>query len=264
MDSDKKQTRLKILFAVLLISAIGLAAEYYFIKPYTEAKPGKGRGKSSPVVPSPTPSISASKSPSPSPSPTPSPSNLFSDDFSGTLSKWEIVYTGFGTVAIENGLLSMAPMVSKNSLETHAPLVAVNDSSWNNAWKDYIYTLRMNTVEQLRGNNPNPWEVGWIIFRYQDAQNFYYFVQKTNGIELGRFNNNTQRFMYTADTPKLSLNAWNTYKIAVKGANIKISINGTQVVDYTDTAADTILDGKIGLYNEDAHVHYDDVVVTSN
>jgi len=265
MEDERKRRRLKILLAVLIISTIGLAAEYYFIKPYTEAKRGGGRGKSSPAIPSPTPSpsISASRSPSPNPSPSPA-TNLFSDDFSGTLGKWDIVYTGYGTVAIENGLLSMAPMVSKAPSETHAPLVAVNSNSWNSAWNDYSFSVKMNTTQQLRvGSTPNPWEVGWLLFRYADAQHFYYFIKKTNGIELGKFNNGSQTFFVTADNPKLTLNTWDSYSIAVKGNNIKVSVNGTQVANYTDTNS-PYLTGRIGLYDEDTHVHYDDVTVASN
>ena len=190
--------------------------------------------------------------------------NLFTDDFSGTLSKWEIVYTGYGTVGIENGLLSMAPMVAKALSETHAPLVAVNSNSWNSTWNDYSFSVKMNTTQQLRvGSTPNPWEVGWLLFRYSDAQHFYYFSQKTNGIELGKFNNGSQTFLATADNPKLTLNTWNTYKIVVKANNIKVSINGTQVVDYTDNST-PYLTGRVGLYNEDAETLSDNVAVTSN
>jgi len=267
MEDERAKRRKKILLAVLIIAAVSLAAEYYFIGPYAEAKPGKGKGKPSPTVTSssPSPSSTPSRSPSPSSSPSPSPAtNLFSDDFSGTLGKWDVVYTGYGQVLIENGLLSMAPMVSKAPSETHAPLVAVNSASWNSAWNDYIFNVRMNTTQQLRtGSTPNPWEVGWLLFRYSDAQHFYYFIKKTNGIELGKFNNGSQTFFVTADNPKLTLNTWDSYSIAVKGNNIKVSVNGTQVANYTDTNS-PYLTGKVGLYNEDAHVHYDDVTVTSN
>jgi hypothetical protein len=185
---------------------------------------------------------------------------LFSDDFSGTLSKWQTVYNGYGTVAIQNGQLSMSPQASTSSAETHSALVAAGDTSWTN----YILSVQMDTVQQLRtGSTPNPWEVGWILFRYQDAQHFYYFIPKTNGIELGKFVNGTQTYLATADTPKLTLNTLETYKIVLKGNNIKISVNGTQVIDYTD-ASSSFLSGEIGLYDEDAHVLYDNVTVSAN
>lgn len=190
---------------------------------------------------------------------------LFSDNFSSGLSKWTQVYNGYGQILNENGVLSMAPKASTQPSETHAPLV-MNSTSWG----DYSFTVRMNTVSQLRtGSTPNAWEVGWVLFRMQDAGHSYYFVQKPNGIELGKYIPEApyQYFLATAETPKLALGTWNTYKVILKGANIKILINGTQVINYTDPGpaggkGPLWLSGKIGLYNEDAHVHYDDVVVT--
>ena len=154
----------------------------------------------------------------------------------------------------------MAPKASTQPSETHAPLIVGGDS----AWKDHIFLVKMNTLAQLRtGSAPNPWEVGWLIFRYVDSKNFYYFIFKTNGIELGKLVNGQQVFLATEDTPKLTLNNWDTYKVTLKDNNIRVAIDGTQVVNCTDTN-NPFLSGRIGLYNEDAHVHYHDVVVTTN
>lgn len=262
--------RLKILLIILGVVIIAFGLVFYFYGPYSEAARGgiKGKPKQSPTI-SPSASIPSSPSPgSPSPS-SPSPSSpsptatLFSDDFSGNLSKWQIVYTGYGTVQIENGQLMMAPKASTQPSETHAPLIVAGDT----AWKDYIFNVKMNTVKQLRtGSAPNPWEVGWLVFRYVDSTHFYYFVQKTNGIELGRVDpsgTGGQIFLYTAGTPKLVIGQYNDYQVTLKGNNIKVAINGTQVVNYTDTN-NPYLAGKIGLYNEDAKTLNDNVVVTAN
>lgn len=267
-ENDGGKMRLKILLIILGVVIIAFGIVFYFYGPYSEAARGgvKGKPKQSPTsVPSastylsPTPGSPSPTSPSPgSPSPT---QTLFSDDFSGTLSKWQIVYTGYGTVGIENGELSMASKASTQPSETHAPLVIAGDANWG----DYTFTLRMNTLQQLRtGSAPNPWEVGWIPFRMPDQSNFYYFILKTNGIELGKaMSGDQQKFFVTQDNPKLTLNQWNDFKIVLKGANIKVYVNNSLVADYTDTSS-PFLSGKIGLYNEDAHVHYDNVVVTAN
>jgi len=192
-------------------------------------------------------------------------SYLLSDDFSGTLSKWIQVYNGYGTIAIENGELSMAPKVSTQPTETHAPLVAAGQ----NTWSDIIFTSRMKTVSQLRtGSAPNAWEVGWLIFRYTDDNHFYYFIHKPNGIELGKEILNAQgvqdqQYLVTKTTPTMVLGQWNNYKVVLKGANIKVYINDVLAADYTDTSS-PYLTGKIGLYNEDAHTHHDDVTVAAN
>jgi hypothetical protein len=186
---------------------------------------------------------------------------LFSDDFSGDLSKWTQAWNGYGTIKIENGTLMMAPKASTSPGETHSALIRSGDLNSN----DYIYNVKMNTAEQLRtGNAPNYWEVGWLTFRHQDNYRFYYFVLKPNGIELGKaLGNNQQAFLVTESTPKLQLGQWNNFRITLKGANVKVFINGSLVTDYTDTN-NPFLTGGIGLYNEDAKVYYDDVVVTAN
>lgn len=195
----------------------------------------------------------------------PSDTSMFSDDFSGTLAKWIQVYNGYGTIAIENGELSLAPKTSTQPSETHAPLMVAGQ----NTWGDIIFESRLKTVSQLRtGSAPNAWEVGWLIFRYSDDNHFYYFAHKPNGIELGKEILNTQgvqdqQYLVTKTTPILTLGQWNNYKIILKGANIKVYINNILVADYID-ASNPYLTGKIGLYNEDAHTHHDDVKVTAN
>lgn len=186
---------------------------------------------------------------------------LLSDDFATALnlSKWTVVYNGYGTVRTENGSLMMAPMASTQPSETHAPLIVAGSSSWQN----YQLTLKMRTAQQLRtGSTPNQWEVGWVFFRYVNAINFYYLIYKPNGVELGKVVNDTQIYLETLESPKMVIGNWDNYKIIVNNNNIKVYINGSQVINYTDNSS-PYLTGKIGLYNEDAKVYYDDVVVTS-
>lgn len=253
--------RLKILLAILVVLVVGFGIFLMFYWPSSEAST-LNRGGWKRIARSSSPTATST----PMPTSIVSPSTLFFDDFAGTLAKWQTVYDGYGTVGIENGLLSMAPKASTTAAETHAPLVMAGS-----AWGDITYTVRMNTISQLRtGSLPNPWEVGWILFRMQDASHSYYFAHKPNGIEMGKYIPGApyQYFLYGTENPKLTLNTWNTYKIATKGANIKVWINNTQVIDYTEptdgSKGTSWYTGKIGLYNEDSHVHYDDVVVTSN
>jgi len=250
--------RLRILLIILGVVIVAFGIVFYYYGPYSEAAKGGIKGKPS-KTPTIAPSASASESPSPGiTSASSSPAEvLFSDDFSGSLSKWQVVYTSANIVSDQ---LSLIPSNQTYNLptDTHAPLIVAGDT----AWKDYVYNVKMKTVKQLRPSNPNPWEVGWILFRYQDAQHFYYFIPKINGIELGKFINGAQTFLYTNDNPKLSLNNWNSYKISVDGSNIKIYTNGSKIIDYTDSSP--ISSGKIGLYNEDAETLNDNVLVTSN
>ncbi len=59
----------------------------------------------------------------------------------------------------------------------------------------------------------------------------------------------------------MTIGQWDDYKIIVKDANIQVYINGSRVINHTDNSS-PLLSGRIGLYNEDAKVYYDDVKVT--
>lgn len=255
MKSNGGKMRLKILLVILGIVIIAFGIVFFLYGPYSEAAKGGTKGKPTPKPSSTTPTTSPS-----------GVTTLFSDDFLGTLSKWQIIYTAANIISGELDLIPSSQTYNSPS-DTHAPLIVAGDT----AWKNYIFSVKMKTVKQLRPTNPNPWEVGWITFRMQDAGHSYYFVHKPNGIELGKYipEQPYQYFLYTAEDPKLTIGAWNNYKIAVKEANIKIWINDVQVVDYTDPGGGTTgpepwIAGKIGLYNEDAETLYDDVLVTSN
>ncbi len=248
--------RLKILLVILGIVIIAFGIVLYYYGPYSEAARGGVKGK---PTRSPTSSPTSSALPiSPNPSPaSPSPTTgLFSDDFSGDLSKWQVVYTSANIVS---GQLQLIPsnQTYNSPTDTHAPLVLAGDT----AWQDYVYQVTMKTVRQLRPSNPNPWEVGWIFFRVKDASNFYYFIQKTNGLEIGKLVNGNQQFIKTASTNPLTIGSTHTYKIALKGSSITVFIDGTQVMTATDS---TFSSGKIGLYNEDAETLNDNVTVAAN
>jgi hypothetical protein len=124
----------------------------------------------------------------------------------------------------------------------------------------------------LRQNSTsNPWEVAWIMWRYQDDWHHYYFIFKPNGVELGKKQNENQAeeqiFLYTANEPKLKIDEWNTWYIKMSGSHIEIWLkmaHGSmqRVVDYHDNAP-IVGPGNIGLYTEDAHVQFDDVYIAS-
>jgi len=261
MKNNGGRMRMKILLIILGIVLIAFGVVFYYYGPYSEAARGgiKGKPKKTPKS-SPTETLTPTSSPTETATATPS-TTLFSDDFSGDLSQWQIVYY---TASIQSDELNLIPQdqTYNSPSDTHAPLIVAGDT----AWKDYVYQVKMKTARQLRPSNPNPWEVGWLIFRYVDTSHFYYFIHKPNGIELGKVDPSGQGgqiFLYTAETPKLTIGQYYDYKVTLKGNNIKVAINGTQVVDYTDTN-NPYLVGKIGLYNEDAETLNDDVLVTSN
>ncbi|HJU94751.1 MAG TPA: family 16 glycoside hydrolase [Nitrososphaera sp.] len=192
--------------------------------------------------------------------------------------KWFNKYNGFGvsgtvtttsltTTNNNNTVFYEEPKTSTRPSETHAALTLTTQS-----FEDVEMQLKVKTNKQLRQNStPNPWEVAWIMWRYQDEWHHYYFIFKPNGIELGKKQNENQAeeqiFLYTANEPKLKIDEWNTWYIKMSGNHIEIWLkmaDGTiqRVVNYHDNAPITG-PGNIGLYTEDAHVQFDDVHIGS-
>ena len=189
--------------------------------------------------------------------------------------KWFNKYNGFGasgtvivaplttTVTNNHTVFFEEPKSSANPNETHAALTLTTQT-----YEDVEMQVRVKTNEQLRQNStPNPWEVAWIMWRFQDDWHHYYFIFKPNGVELGKKQNENQAeeqiFLYTANEPELKINEWNTWHIKMSGSHIEIWLkmadgSWQKVVDYHDNAP-ILGPGNIGLYTEDAHVQFDDV-----
>jgi hypothetical protein len=170
------------------------------------------------------------------------------------------------------------PTASTSPGETHANLVVTSDPMLG----DLDFSVRIKTVEQLRtGSAPNNWEVAWVFWGYQRPEQSYYFVPKPEGWELGKSDDTkadpngpecdwpaytnclyqgAQRYLATGSSPSFAIGQWYTVRITQSGSEISVWVNGSAIVSFTDTV-NVLTDGKLGLYNEDAHVRFDDVCV---
>ena len=205
---------------------------------------------------------------------------VFSDDFSsysagsclpdGTaFGPWTVVFAGFGCVKIEsdgaNQWLHAVPKVP-NGGNTHSSLVVGPSFSSFIASSTFTYDLNVHTVSQNRTGRkaPRPWEVGWVVWHYTDNDHFYYFIPKTNGWELGKRDpayTGGQRFLATGTSPQFPIGVPYAVRITQDAANtMTASVNGQLLTTFTDMERPYTA-GKIGAYTEDAHVHFDDVVV---
>jgi large repetitive protein len=181
-----------------------------------------------------------------------------------TLEEWYVVFHGFGCTKIENTTnpqLHEAPVVSQLPAETHASLVVGPSFAG-----PISYRGKLLTEKQLRVNSsPNPWEVAWAIWNYQDNEHFYYFIPKPNGWELGKRDPaypGGQRFLATGSAPSFPIRKWYSFQVTQDAKNtISVYVNGLLITKYTDTESPYTA-GAIGLYNEDAHVHFDNISVT--
>jgi hypothetical protein len=178
---------------------------------------------------------------------------------------WTVKYDGYGEVDFGPDIASLKPRAAQNPGETSAALAVAGDP----AWRDYSFTVRMNLQQQLRQNSPpNPWEAGWLFFRYQSDERSYYMVHKPNGLEIGKLVRpmiegqsvgGNQVFLATKPDPPAEPGRWYDYRIDVRGPTIQVYVDDELQIAYTDP--DPILNGRVGLYTEDAYVLFQDPVV---
>jgi hypothetical protein len=201
-------------------------------------------------------------------------SNFF-DDFSSypagvyypdgaTFGPWQTIFNGYGKVGVAsdgaNQYLDDEPRQSTSPSQTSSCLVVGPATSGSLTLQGQLFT-----AQQLRiGSPPNPWEVAWVLWNYTDNQHFYYFTPKTNGWELGKEDPaypGNQRYLATGSAPQFPIGQWYNFKVVQSANKITVYINGLQIVTYTDTRTPYTA-GKIGLYNEDSHVYFDNISLT--
>ena len=181
---------------------------------------------------------------------------------------WFDEYNGHGSSGVQkdmdgNYVFFEYPKTSTKADETYASLVATTSK-----FKDFTLSLDVRTDKQLRQNSPpNSWEVAWVFFRHVDDFHHYYFILKTNGIELGKKDDNSQAekqiFLYTKNTPKSEIGKWSHWDITIVENHITIFVNNEKIIDHYDENMPEILrTGAVGLYNEDAAVSFDNVTIT--
>lgn len=177
---------------------------------------------------------------------------------------WFLNFNGYGDVGIEaestssipNNVLYLKPKPATDSNQTHAALVTSTSTMG-----DLILYLRIKTVKQLRTPKPNEWETAWVIWHYRDDKHFYYFALKTNGWELGKEDPaypGSQRFLCSGAMPKANLGAFDGIRIQQIESTIKVNVNDREILSFTDRER-PYLNGKLGLYSEDAYVQFDDI-----
>jgi len=175
--------------------------------------------------------------------------------------KWKSIFDGYGRVGIakaDSKVLTLAPMVSDRASETHAALAATTAS-----FGDLDMRMRMKTVKQLRDGNPNPWEVAWGIWHYQDNTHFYYLILKPNGWELGKADPaypGAQRFLATG-SQRFPIGRWHDIRVRQVGRTMKVWANGGFLTKFTDRER-PYKRGAVAVYNEDAKTYFDEVLIT--
>lgn len=166
--------------------------------------------------------------------------------------------TWWGTPVFTPGSVALSSAVPTKPSETHSALITSKQT-----WLNQTISFTTTTLAQLRtGSAPNPWEVGWVMFRFRDPSNYYYFIVKPNGFELGKKQgSDAQIFLATGNLPTQVIGAPQRVVVQTQGANIQISVNGAPVVNYTDRNP-LLSPGSVGLYEEDSHVLFNSFSVS--
>jgi hypothetical protein len=163
--------------------------------------------------------------------------------------------TWWGDVSFgANGAL-LSSQVPTSPAVTHSALITTRRT-----WRDQTISFTQTTLAQLRtGSEPNVWEVGWVMFRFQDLENYYYFIPKPNGFELGKKQgSDAQIFLATGDQPRVAVGESADVVIRTQGARIRAWVDGALVVDFTDPHP-LLGAGSAGLYEEDSQVQFTSV-----
>jgi hypothetical protein len=151
----------------------------------------------------------------------------------------------------------ISPKAAEHADATHAALLITTKSYSGRI----TFEGRVQTVRQIRtGSEPNPWECAWLIWNFTDNEHFYYVALKPNGWELGKRDPaypGGQRFLASGEDA-FPIRTWHRFAITQDNARIVIRLNGVEVGSFADTER-PYLEGKLGLYSEDAEVLLDNI-----
>ncbi|OLT39564.1 calcium-binding protein [Serinicoccus sp. CNJ-927] len=170
---------------------------------------------------------------------------------------WRVVFDGHGVVRPDGDGVLLEPRHAASADVTHGGLVVTTQA--HPAGTDLAITA--STQEQVREGDPNPWEVAWVLWNYQDPEHFYAVVLKPNGWEVSKQDPaypGNQRFLASGTEPRFPIGA--DYRVEVEQADgvMSVSVDGEQLAEVTDTER-PYTEGAIGLYTEDARVRFADL-----
>lgn len=173
---------------------------------------------------------------------------------------WATVHDGYGSVTCVGDKVRLVPRGAMSPEQTHAAL-ATSEQVRVEAGATTTFTTTLLTSAQLRrGAEPNPWEVAWLLWCYQDDLHFYALVLKPNGWELSKEDPafpGAQRFLASGQEPQFPVGK--EYAVAVTvvttGARsmMSVKVDGADLVTVSDDQS-PYQSGAVAAYAEDADV----------
>lgn len=169
---------------------------------------------------------------------------LLSDDFAdGDAAGWT---TAGGTWTVSAGAYSQTSTAAGESLAT------TGSAAWTN------HTVQARVRLDNAGANAG------LVFRHSDAANFYLFRlnDTTHKAELYKKVGGTLTLVTSASIP-LAPGVFRTLKASVSGSTITGSLDGTQVLSWTNPTSE-LAAGRVGLRMHSAAATIDDLLVTTS
>jgi hypothetical protein len=184
------------------------------------------------------------------------PSKSLVDGFRGQSLDRSIWRVWWGDVKVARGAIELASESPTRLDQTRSALVTSRRQ-----WTNFSFGFTTTPVKQLRLNAPgNTWETSWVFFRFRDLANYYYFMVKPNGWELGKkHGSDAQIFLATGESPTLDMGETARMRISARGARIQVWVDGKRILDFVDPKP--LPGGAVGLYQEDARVRFGHVRV---
>lgn len=213
----------------------------------------------------PATSTPAGTTPTPTPVATPTPGvsgTAKAEDFEsatvgGIPAGWTVVAGNWSVVENATG-----PKGSKVLLSDRTELgetTILDDAA--GSWSDLEARVMFNVLAGEKG------QAGGIIFRYEDAKNYYVVRYNENELSWNLFrtiDGDRQKFepAATAATFQGGLHKWHELRLVATGPHISVFSGALLVIDYVETDADAPSSGKLGLWTRyDSKTQFDDFSV---
>ncbi|MFD3257223.1 family 16 glycoside hydrolase [Paenibacillus lentus] len=171
---------------------------------------------------------------------------LFSDNFEdGNTAGWTSVTGGWAVPTVgTNKVLS-------SGNQTTTSLITANSGG---SWTDYAYEARM----RMPITNAN----AGIVFRVQDANNYYMYRINSSNQQLELFKSVNGQLTLVTSAPFMAIEKqWYTVKAVIQGNTIACYVDGELKMEWINPETE-LTTGGIGFRTTSAGVHFDDAIVS--
>lgn len=169
---------------------------------------------------------------------------------------WTVLFTGYGEVTSDDGVVVLEPRSAASKDDTHAALVRTTQ-----AFVDADFEVTVRTEAQVRRGTPNTWEVGWVLWNFRDNDHFYAVALKPNGWEISKQDPaypGKQRFLATGEGRVFPVGRDYRVRVEQDWPRMTVSVDGEELTTLVDEEA-PYRSGYVGLYTEDARVRFTDL-----